>query len=63
MPGESVSHYRIIEKLGAGAAPKPAPRFSSGHIFNFAWSPKGDLALAHGTVTSDAILMKAAPHP
>jgi eukaryotic-like serine/threonine-protein kinase len=42
----------------AGGAPKQVTRFTSGRIFNFAWSPEGDLALARGSVSSDVVLIR-----
>ncbi len=44
----------------AGGAPKQATQFTSGEIFNFDWSPKGDLALARGSESSDVVLIKNA---
>jgi hypothetical protein len=40
-----------------GSSPKALTDFQSGQIFGFAWSRTGDLALARGTHTSDAILI------
>jgi len=40
-----------------GGQRKALTDFKSGLIFAFAWSPDGDLALARGTETSDAILI------
>ncbi|MEJ2008160.1 MAG: protein kinase, partial [Acidobacteriota bacterium] len=48
----------IWEQPLAGGPPKQVTHFTSGHIFNFAWSPKGDLALARGTVSSDVVLIR-----
>ena len=42
----------------AGGPPKQASQFTSGDIFNFAWSPKGDLALARGAQSSDVVLIR-----
>jgi len=43
----------------SGGAPEPVTRFSFGQIFNFAWSADGKrLALARGTSTSDAVLIR-----
>jgi eukaryotic-like serine/threonine-protein kinase len=42
----------------AGGPPKQLTRFQSGRIFSFAWSPKGDLALARGSSSSDVVLIK-----
>ena len=41
-----------------GGQPKQVTRFASGNIFNFAWSPQGDLALARGTQSSDVVLIR-----
>ncbi|MGH9354339.1 MAG: protein kinase domain-containing protein [Terriglobia bacterium] len=42
----------------AGGPPKQITHFTSGAIFNFAWSKKRDLALSRGTQTSDVVLIK-----
>jgi eukaryotic-like serine/threonine-protein kinase len=42
----------------AGGAVKQITNFTSGLIFNFAWSKNGDLALSLGSQTSDAVLIK-----
>lgn len=42
----------------AGGPPKQVTQFTSGNIFNFAWSPRGDLALARGTQSSDVVLIR-----
>jgi hypothetical protein len=49
-----------IKHLGAtsGGPPQQATRFTSGRIFNFAWSPKWDLAPARGGEASDAVLIR-----
>jgi len=44
----------------AGGSPKQVTQFTSGRVFNFAWSPKGDLALARGTQSSDVVLIRNA---
>jgi Tol biopolymer transport system component/predicted Ser/Thr protein kinase len=44
----------------AGGSPKQVTQFTSGRVFNFAWSPKGDLALARGTQPSDVVLIRNA---
>jgi eukaryotic-like serine/threonine-protein kinase len=41
-----------------GGAPKQVTHFTSGRIFNFAWSPQGDLALARGSESSDVVLIR-----
>ena len=38
--------------------PRQITEFRTGYIYNFAWSRSGDLALALGTATSDAVLIK-----
>jgi Tol biopolymer transport system component len=48
----------IREQSLEGGAPKQVTHFTSGHIFNFAWSPKGDLALARGSQSSDVVLIR-----
>ncbi len=42
----------------AGGPPKQITHFTSGAIFNFAWSKKGDLALSRGAQTSDVVLIR-----
>ncbi|TAM80533.1 MAG: serine/threonine-protein kinase [Acidobacteria bacterium] len=42
----------------AGGPPKQVTHFTSGNLFNFAWSPEGDLALARGTQSSDVVLIR-----
>jgi eukaryotic-like serine/threonine-protein kinase len=48
----------IWEQPLAGGPPKQITQFTSGQIFNFAWSPKGDLALARGTQPNDVVLIR-----
>jgi eukaryotic-like serine/threonine-protein kinase len=48
----------IIEQPIDGGAPKQLTHFSSGQIFSFAWSARGDLALARGTESSDVVLIR-----
>jgi eukaryotic-like serine/threonine-protein kinase len=48
----------IWEQPLEGGAPKQVTHFTSGRISNFAWSPKGDLALARGTESSDVVLIR-----
>ena len=43
-----------------GRPARPLTDFKSDLIFDFAWSPDGDLALSRGTVTSDVVLIKNA---
>ncbi|HKO05834.1 MAG TPA: protein kinase [Candidatus Acidoferrales bacterium] len=43
-----------------GGKPKQITHFSSGLIFNFAWSNDGKLALASGSASSDAVLFSSA---
>ena len=40
-----------------GGQPKQITDFKSGQIFNFAWSPGGDLAISKGTQSRDVILI------
>ncbi|HET9179801.1 MAG TPA: hypothetical protein VFQ24_15705, partial [Terriglobia bacterium] len=42
----------------AGGPPKQATHLTSGRIFSFAWSPRGDLALARGSESSDVVLIR-----
>jgi eukaryotic-like serine/threonine-protein kinase len=42
----------------AGGPPKRVAQFTSGNIFNFAWSPRGDMVLARGSVSSDMVLIR-----
>ncbi len=42
----------------SGGPPKQVTQFTSDVIYNFAWSPKGDLALSRGNYTTDAVLIK-----
>jgi Tol biopolymer transport system component len=48
----------IMDQPINGGAPKPLTHFSSGQIFSFAWSAKGELAMARGTDSSDVVLIK-----
>jgi len=41
----------------AGGPPKQLTRFSADSIFSHAWSPSGELVLARGSITSDAVLI------
>jgi len=42
----------------AGGQPQQVTHFTSGQLFNFAWSDKGDLALARGTQSSDVVMIR-----
>jgi Tol biopolymer transport system component len=45
-----------------GGPPKPLTDFTSGQIFNFAWSQDGkQMALARGSLTDDVVLIRSAP--
>jgi eukaryotic-like serine/threonine-protein kinase len=48
----------IVEQPIDGGAPKQLTHFSSGRIFSFAWSAKGELAMARGTDSSDVVLIR-----
>jgi eukaryotic-like serine/threonine-protein kinase len=48
----------IMEQPINGGAPKPLTHITSGRIFSFAWSAKGDLATARGTDSSDVVLIR-----
>ncbi len=41
-----------------GGQPQQVTHFTSGQLFNFAWSDKGDLALARGTQSSDVVMIR-----
>ena len=42
-----------------GSSPTQVTQFSTGHIFNFAYSPDGrQLALSRGSLDSDVVLIK-----
>ncbi|MGB8836436.1 MAG: protein kinase, partial [Candidatus Acidiferrales bacterium] len=48
----------VWEQSLAGGAPHPVTDFTSGHIFDFAWSRDGkELLLANGEDTSDVVLI------
>jgi hypothetical protein len=42
----------------AGGPPKQVTRFTSGLIFNFAWSPRGGLVLAPRSQSIDVVLIR-----
>ena len=48
-------------QLLTGAPPRQLTTFASDLIFDFAWSPAGDLLTARGRVASDVILIASAP--
>jgi Tol biopolymer transport system component len=48
----------IWEQPLAGGPPKQVTHFTSGRIFNFAWSPEGDMVLARGSQSSDVVLIR-----
>jgi eukaryotic-like serine/threonine-protein kinase len=48
----------IVEQPIDGGATRQLTHYDSGQIFSFAWSPKGDLALARGTDSSDVVLIR-----
>jgi Tol biopolymer transport system component len=48
----------IWEQPLVGGPPKQLTHFTSGQVFNFAWSPKGDMVLARGTQSSDVVLLR-----
>jgi hypothetical protein len=48
----------IWTQLLAGGPPKQVTHFTTGHLFNFAWSPKGDMVLARGSQSSDVVLIR-----
>jgi serine/threonine protein kinase/Tol biopolymer transport system component len=48
----------IWEQPLAGGPPKQVTHFTSGQVFNFAWSPKGDMVLARGSQSSDVVLIR-----
>jgi hypothetical protein len=41
----------------AGGPPQQVTHFTSGQVFNFAWSPEGRLVLARGSQSSDVVLI------
>ena len=48
----------VWEQSLAGGAPHPVTDFTSGHIFDFAWSRDGkELLLAKGETASDVVLI------
>jgi serine/threonine protein kinase/Tol biopolymer transport system component len=48
----------IVEQPIDGSASRQLTNFSSGRIFSFAWSAKGELAMARGTDSSDVVLIR-----
>ena len=47
----------VSRPLGGGEA-RQLTRFSGEHIFSFDWTPQGDLIVARGTRTGDAVLIR-----
>jgi TolB protein len=50
--------FNIVEQPIAGGAPKQLTHYDSGHIFAYAISRDGRLALARGSVSSDVVLIR-----
>jgi eukaryotic-like serine/threonine-protein kinase len=48
----------IVEQPADGGKTRQLTHFDSGQIFSFAWSSKGDLALARGSDSSDVVLLR-----
>ena len=57
-----VDHSGGIDNLWgqpiAGGAPKQLTKFDEGKIFAFGWLKDGSLAMSHGVITSDVVLIK-----
>jgi hypothetical protein len=51
--------YNLWEQPVTGGPPRQLTKFTTGHIFNFAYSPDGTrLFLARGTRTGDVVLIR-----
>jgi len=46
------------QPIAGGGEPKKITNFRADEIFSFSWSPTNNLAISHGTSTSDVVLIR-----
>ena len=63
--GRAVTCVSVVDGLAdiwsqpiAGGEPKKITNFRADEIFSFSWSPTNNLAISHGTSTSDVVLIR-----
>lgn len=63
--GRAVTYVSVVDRLAdiwsqpiAGGEPKKITNFRADEIFSLSWSPTNNLAISHGTSTSDVVLIR-----